>query len=75
MNEKVVYQTRFATRKDFREKFTEQEAREFFIQIRTRNSIEEIETELRKIYDSSLEELSSEGESGILIFGETATSW
>ena len=64
---------KFLSRKDFREKFTEQEAKEFLTKAITTKSKEEIETELRKIYDSSLEELSSEDESGIIIFDKVIT--
>lgn len=60
-----------ATRKDFREKYTESEAREIFLLVRKKNTEEEIELELRKIYDSSLDDLSLEEESGLLLFGET----
>lgn len=64
-----------ATRKDFRERYTENEAREIFLLVRKKNTKEEIEVELRKIYDSSLEDLVSEDKSGLLLFGETMTSW
>lgn len=64
-----------ATRKDFREKYTESEAREILMLVRKKNTEREIELELRKIYDSSLEDLSLEEESGLLLFGETMTSW
>lgn len=62
------------TRKDAREKFTEEEAKSLFIQIRSKvNTLEEIEQEIRKIYDSSLELLSDEDSRGILIFGEPSS--
>lgn len=62
------------TRKDAREKFTEEQTRKLFIQVRSKvNTLEEIEQEIRKIYDSSLELLSDEDSRGILVFGESSS--
>ena len=64
------------TRKDAREKFTEEEVKDLFIQVRSKvNTLEEIEQEIRKIYDSSLELLSDEDSRGILVFDESMSSW
>lgn len=62
------------TRKDAREKLTEEEARDLFIQVRSKiNTLEEIEQEIRTIYDSPLELLSDEDSRGILVFGESSS--
>lgn len=62
------------TRKDAREKLTEEEARDLFVQVRSkRNTLEEIEQEVRTIYDSPLELLSDEDSRGILVFGESSS--
>ena len=66
---------KLATRKDIRERLSEEEARDLFIKVRTKNTNNEIEFELRKIYDSSLDSLSDEDSRGILIFDESLTSW
>lgn len=65
---------KLATRKDIRERLSEQEARVFLLKVRSKfNSLEEIESEIRKIYDSSFESLSDEDLRGVLLFDE-ATS-
>ena len=49
---------KLATRKDIRERMSEQDARELLIEVRSKvNTLEEIESELRKIYDSPIEVL------------------
>ena len=68
MKNKII---KLATRKDIRKRMTEEEARDFLTSARKgRNTQEEIETEIRKIYDSSLELLADEDERGVLLFGE-----
>ena len=69
MEHKVI---KLATRKDLRERMSENNAREFLILVRKRNTQEEIETEIRKIYDSTIEDLSDEDSRGILLFGEVS---
>ena len=69
MKQKII---KFATRKDFRERVTKNEAMEFLLSVRKQNTKEEIEAEIRKIYDSSLEVLSDEDSRGILLFGEVS---
>jgi hypothetical protein len=64
---------KLATRKDIRGRMSEDEARKLFIQVRTDKTREEIEQELRKIYDSSLDVLSEEDLRGVLLFGEVST--
>ena len=65
---------KLATRKDIREQLSEQEARVFLLKVRSKfNSLKEIESEIRKIYDSSFESLSDEDLRGVLLFDE-ATS-
>lgn len=67
MKQKII---KFATRKDFRERVARDEAMEFLLSVRKQNTKEEIESEVRKIYESSLEVLSAEDSHGILLFGE-----
>lgn len=67
MKQKII---KFATRKDFRERVTKNEAMEFLLSVRKQNTKEEIEAEIHKIYDSPLEVLSDEDSRGILLFGE-----
>lgn len=69
MKQKII---KFATRKDFRERVAKNEAMEFLLSVRKQNTKEEIESEIRKIYESSLEVLSDEDERGILLFGEVS---
>lgn len=65
---------KLATRKDIRERLSEQEARVFLLKVRSKfNLREEIESEIRKIYDSSFESLSDEDLRGVPLFDE-ATS-
>lgn len=69
MKQKII---KFATRKDFRERVAKNEAMEFLSSVRKQNTKEEIEAEIRKIYDSSLDVLSDEDSRGILLFGEVS---
>lgn len=69
MKQKII---KFATRKDFRERLSENEAMEFLTSVRKKNTKEEIEAEIRKIYDSPQEVLSDEDSLGILLFGEVS---
>lgn len=69
MKQKII---KFATRKDFRERVAKNEAMEFLLSVRKQNTKEEIESEIRKIYESSLEVLSAEDSCGILLFGEVS---
>lgn len=68
---------KLVTRKDIRERYTKEEAKDLFqwcvdkaSKDNQYHSKEEIEEELNVIYNSSLEDLSKEDEEGILIFGE-----
>lgn len=66
--------TKLATRKDIRERLSEQEAKVFLIKVRSKfNSQEEIESEIRKIYDSSFESLLDEDLRGVLLFDESTS--
>ena len=68
METKII---KFATRKDIRKRMTENDARSFLTSVRKRhNTQEEIDAEIRKIYDSSLDVLSDEDKRGVLLFGE-----
>ncbi|MDN0023372.1 hypothetical protein [Leyella lascolaii] len=68
METKII---KFATRKDIRKRMTEDDARSFLTSVRKRhNTQEEIDAEIRKIYDSSLDVLSDEDKRGVLLFGE-----
>lgn len=68
METKII---KFATRKDIRKRMTEDDARSFLTSVRKRhNTQEEIDVEIRKIYDSSLDVLSDEDKRGVLLFGE-----
>lgn len=68
METKII---KFATRMDIRKRMTENDARLFLTSVRKRhNTQEEIESEIRKIYDSSLDILSDEDKCGVLLFGE-----
>lgn len=76
MENKNIVQ-KLLTRKDVRERYTKEEARELFQWCADKASKEnpyyskeEIEKEIDTIYNSSLEDLSKEDEEGILIFGE-----
>ena len=63
---------KLATRKDIRERMSEQDARELLIEVRSKvNTLEEIESELRKIYDSPIEVLIDEDSRDILLFDES----
>lgn len=67
---------KIATRKDVRDRLTENEARMMLMKHHSPHlSEEDIEKEIRKIYDSSLEELSDEDCNGIPLFGGTPTKW
>ena len=68
METKII---KFATRKDIRKRMTEDDARSFLTSVRKRhNTQEEIDAEIRKIYDSPLDVLSDEDKRGVLLFGE-----
>lgn len=68
METKII---KFATRKDIRKRMTENDARSFLTSVRKRhNTQEEIDAEIRKIYDSSMDVLSDEDKRGVLLFGE-----
>ena len=68
METKII---KFATRKVIRKRMTEDDARSFLTSVRKRhNTQEEIDAEIRKIYDSSLDVLSDEDKRGVLLFGE-----
>lgn len=63
---------KLATRKDIRDRMSEQDARELLIEVRSKvNTLEEIESEIRKIYDSSIEVLIDEDSRDILLFDES----
>lgn len=63
---------KLVTRKDIRERMSEQDARELLIEVRSKvNTLEEIESELRKIYDSPIEVLIDEDSRDILLFDES----
>jgi hypothetical protein len=62
---------KYLSRYDCRVKFTEEQTRKLFLEVRKKNTAEEIENELRKIYDSSLGDLELEDRAGILIFDST----
>jgi len=66
--------TKLATRKDIRDKMLEEQARELFLQANSKfNTPEEIELEIRKIYDSSFESLLDEDSRGVLLFDKSST--
>jgi len=71
---------KYSSRKDIRDEFTEEEARNMFFQFKEEcekqggkqyYSNEEIEAELRIIYDSSSESLEDEDSRDVLLFGRT----
>ena len=74
-NKKIA---KLLTRKDVRERYTREEAKQLFQWCIDKSSKdnpyphskEEIEKEIDIIYNSSLEELFKEDEEGLLIFGE-----
>lgn len=68
MEKKII---KLATRKDIRERMNENDARLFLTSVRkNHNTQEEIESEIRNIYDTPSEVLSDEDRRGILLFGE-----
>lgn len=63
---------KLATRKDIRDRMSEQDARELLIKVRSKvNTPEEIESEIRKIYDSPIELLIDEDSKDVLLFDES----
>ena len=67
MERKII---KLATRKDIRERMNEADARSFLTSVRKHNTQEEIEAEIRKIYDAPSSVLSNEDKCGVLLFGE-----
>lgn len=84
MDNRLIRQTKLTTRKDVRDRLTEEEARDLFSWCKKKSeengkqykySDEEIESEVRKIYESSSESLLDEDSRGVLLFDESATCW
>lgn len=65
---------KLATCKDIRERLSKQEAKVLLLKVRSKfNSQEEIESEIRKIYDSYFESLSDEDLKSVLLFNESTS--